>query len=108
MIPIRSFADAKTRLAGVLSPADRRRLAMAMAARVMRAARGLPVFVVSDDAEVLRWAERGGAAGLAPGVSGLNESITVAVDTHDGEWMMEFAPGIDVMLLHQFQDERVA
>ena len=79
LIPIRSFDDAKTRLAGVLSPADRRRLAMAMAERVVRAARGLPVFVVSDDDEVLRWADRLGAEGLAPGVKGLNESITAAV-----------------------------
>lgn len=79
LIPIRSFDDAKTRLAGVLSPADRRRLAMAMAERVVRAARGLPVFVVSDDADVLRWADRLGAEGLAPGVKGLNESITAAV-----------------------------
>lgn len=79
LIPIRSFDDAKTRLAGVLSPADRRRLAMAMAERVVRAARGLPVFVVSDDDEVLRWAARLGAQCIAPGVKGLNESITAAV-----------------------------
>ena len=63
LIPLRSFDDAKTRLAGVLSPADRRRLAMAMAERVVRAARDLPVHVVSDDADVLRWAERLGANG---------------------------------------------
>ena len=56
LIPLRSFDDAKTRLAGVLSPADRRRLAMAMAERVVRAARDLPVHVVSDDADVLRGA----------------------------------------------------
>ncbi|MEO0495395.1 MAG: 2-phospho-L-lactate guanylyltransferase [Actinomycetota bacterium] len=79
LIPIRSFDDAKTRLAGVLSPADRRRLAIAMAERVVHAARDLPVHVVTDDPDVLRWAERLGAAGLAPGVNGLNESIAAAV-----------------------------
>lgn len=79
VIPLRSFDDAKTRLAGVLSAADRRRLAMAMAERVLRAARSLPVYVVSDDPDVLRWAGRLGATGIAPDVAGLNESITVAV-----------------------------
>lgn len=79
LIPLRSFDDAKTRLAGVLTPDDRRRLAMAMAERVVRAARDLPVYVVSDDADVLRWAERLGANGLAPAVNGLNESIDAAI-----------------------------
>ena len=79
LIPIRSFDDAKTRLAGVLSAADRRRLAMAMAERVVRAARGLDGHVVSDDDEVLRWAAKLGAGVLSPAVQGLNESITAAV-----------------------------
>ncbi len=79
LIPIRSFDDAKTRLSGVLSAADRTRLARAMAERVVHASRGLPVHVVSDDPEVARWASKMGAEVLAPGVRGLNESVTAAV-----------------------------
>lgn len=81
VIPIRSFDDAKTRLAGVLSPADRRRLAEAMAERVVRAAHELPVHVVSDDASVARWAVSLGAAALSPEVAGLNASVTAAIAT---------------------------
>lgn len=80
LIPIRSFDDAKTRLAPVLTAADRRRLAQAMAERVVRAARDLPVRVVSDDADVARWARRLGAGVIAPGVSGLNPSIQRAAE----------------------------
>jgi 2-phospho-L-lactate guanylyltransferase len=79
LIPIRSFDDAKTRLAGVLTPADRTRLARAMAERVVRAAHNLPVHIVSDDADVARWASTVGAAALAPGVGGLNAGVTAAV-----------------------------
>ncbi|MEM9201513.1 MAG: 2-phospho-L-lactate guanylyltransferase [Actinomycetota bacterium] len=79
LIPIRSFADAKTRLAGALSPDDRKRLAQAMAERVVHAARGLPVSVVTDDAAVARWAATVGADVIAPAVSGLNASVTAAV-----------------------------
>ncbi|MEM9465386.1 MAG: 2-phospho-L-lactate guanylyltransferase [Actinomycetota bacterium] len=81
LIPIRSFDDAKTRLSGVLTPADRTRLAKAMAERVVHAAHGLPVHVVSDDPEVGRWATGVGADVIAPGVSGLNASVTAAVST---------------------------
>ncbi len=78
-IPIRSFGDAKTRLSAVLSAADRRRLAEAMAERVVHAAHDLPVFIISDDEDVTRWAGRRNVEVVAPGVSGLNESVTVAV-----------------------------
>ena len=79
VIPIRSFDDAKTRLSGVLDAADRRRLAEAMAERVVRAARGLPVYVVTDDPEVAEWATALKAAVIAPGVRGLNASVSAAV-----------------------------
>lgn len=79
-IPIRSFDDAKTRLSGVLSASDRRRLAEAMAERVVRAAHNLPVFIVSDDAKVATWADGLGVEIVAPGVTGLNASVAVAVD----------------------------
>lgn len=80
LIPIRSFDDAKTRLAGVLSAADRNRLARAMAERVVHAAHELPVHIVSDDTDVARWARGIGAQVLAPGVAGLNASVTAAAD----------------------------
>ena len=68
LIPIRSFNDAKTRLAGVLTEADRRRLAQAMAEPLamdqliaLAAARGLAV----TEADVLAAQERADAA-MAP------------------------------------------
>lgn len=85
VVPIRSFDDAKTRLAGVLDAADRRRLAEAMAERVVRAARDLPVFVVTDDPAVAEWATGLGAAVIAPDVSGLNASIQAAVHQLAGQ-----------------------
>ena len=79
LIPIRSFDGAKTRLSTVLSPPDRSRLAHAMAERVVRAARGLPVHIVTDDREVARWAATVGATVIDPAVSGLTASISAAV-----------------------------
>jgi len=78
LVPIRSFDDAKSRLADVLSADERRALARTMATTVVIAARGLPVKVVTDDSDVGTWARSVGAAVLAPGVSGLNRSIAVA------------------------------
>lgn len=78
-IPIRSFDGAKTRLSGALSSADRRRLAEAMAERVVRAAHDLPVVVVTDDPDVGQWAEGLAARVIAPGVRGLNASVQAAV-----------------------------
>ena len=46
----------------------------------MHAAHDLPVHIVSDDAGVARWATRVGAQPLAPGVSGLNQSVAAAVE----------------------------
>lgn len=78
VVPIRSFDDAKTRLAGILPPADRRRLAEAMAERVVRAAHEFPVHVVTDDTAVAAWARDLGAAVIAPGVRGLTPSVSAA------------------------------
>ena len=47
----------------------------------MHAAHDLPVHIVSDDADVARWAGASvGAQPLAPGVSGLNQSVAAAVE----------------------------
>ena len=80
ILPIRSFADAKSRLTSVLSPADRERLVRAMAERVVHAAHHLPVLVVSDDPDVAIWADARGLEALAPGVAGLNPSVSAARD----------------------------
>lgn len=56
VVPIRAFADGKSRLAPYLTPADRARLLEAMAERVVGAAGDLPVVVVSSAPEVRAWA----------------------------------------------------
>jgi len=35
------------------------------------------------------------------------DSTPVFIDTLDGKWIVDYAPGLDVMLLHKFQDENV-
>lgn len=80
LIPIRSFADAKSRLSAVLAASDRERLARAMAERVVRAAHDLPVRVVSDDPAVATWAAGLRAGVIAPLVNGLNPSVSAAVN----------------------------
>lgn len=79
VVPVKSFALAKVRLAPALDPATRAELARAMAARVLRAARPLPVVVVCDDEEVRAWAQRQGAEALwTPGL-GLNGAVAAGV-----------------------------
>jgi 2-phospho-L-lactate guanylyltransferase len=62
VIPVRSFAGAKARLAGVLDRDARASLARAMAECVVRAARPRPIVVVSSAPDVAAWAS---ALGLA-------------------------------------------
>ncbi len=78
LIPVKDFRQAKARLAGVVSAADRIRLAQWTADRVIAAAAPLPVFVACDDDAVAEWAEAKGATVLwRPGM-GLNAAV------HDG------------------------
>lgn len=79
LIPVKDFTQAKARLAGVLSPGDRARLAQWMAARVVAAARPLPVYVVCDDAAVADWASSAGAEVLWRPGHGLNGAATDGV-----------------------------
>jgi 2-phospho-L-lactate guanylyltransferase len=79
LVPIKSFADAKVRLAGALTPHDRAALARSMAEQVLRAAAPLPVTVVCDDAEVAAWAERHGAEVLLTPARGLNAAVEAGV-----------------------------
>ncbi len=89
LVPVKAFAAAKARLAGVLSNSERVALAQWTAARVLAAAGGLPAFVACDDAAVADWAASRGATVLwHPGV-GLNAAVddsvahlgTLGVDT---------------------------
>jgi 2-phospho-L-lactate guanylyltransferase len=80
VIPVKSFGAAKARLAGVLSPADRARLARWTATRVIDAARGLDTFVACDDPEVAQWAESNGATVLWGAELGLNGAVDAAVE----------------------------
>jgi 2-phospho-L-lactate guanylyltransferase len=57
VVPLRAFAAGKARLAGRLDGEARAALGRRMADRVVAAASGLPVAVVSDDPEVREWAE---------------------------------------------------
>lgn len=80
LVPIRSFDDAKSRLDEILVPAQRTELMMSLARRVVHAARGLPVWVVSDDPSVSRWATQHGAVPLEVDRDGLDASVAAGVD----------------------------
>lgn len=79
LVPVKSFADAKARLAPVLSPILRERLARWTAERVLAATGELPVFVACDDDDVAQWATEHGATVLwRPGV-GLNAAVNISI-----------------------------
>jgi len=73
VLPIRSFTDAKARLATVLDPHQRAELAEQMAERVIQAAGEMHVVVVSSAPEVREWATRHHAE-IADDPGGLNEA----------------------------------
>jgi 2-phospho-L-lactate guanylyltransferase len=81
VVPVKAFTQAKLRLAPRLAPTTRAELARTMAARVLRAARPLPVLVVCDDEEVRAWTERQGAEALWTPELGLNGAVEAGV-TH--------------------------
>jgi 2-phospho-L-lactate guanylyltransferase len=78
-MPVKAFSAAKARLATVLSPADRVRLARWTAHRVLTAAAGIDTFVACDDQEVADWAESHGATVLWGAGLGLNGAVDAAV-----------------------------
>jgi 2-phospho-L-lactate guanylyltransferase len=80
VVPVKSFDRAKTRLAGILGPDERRELAMAMLADVLdalAATEGLAgILVVTGDGEAAAMAWRFGAKVLAdPVESGTNPAV---------------------------------
>lgn len=85
LVPIKSFRNAKRRLAGVLGPDERARLAQEMARIVLEAAASLPTFVACDDDQVAEWVTEHGAEALwTPGL-GLNGAIEHGVDVITGK-----------------------
>lgn len=79
LVPVKSFGEAKLRLAPALPAAERSALARSMAANVLAAAAPLPVWVVCDDDEVADWARAHGAAVLLRPGRGLNGAVADGV-----------------------------
>jgi 2-phospho-L-lactate guanylyltransferase len=79
LVPVKSFRNAKVRLAPALSDAERDALARRMATRVVRAAGPLPVSVVCDDRTVAEWATGLGAEVIWRPGRGLNGAVTDGV-----------------------------
>ena len=79
LVPIKAFTAAKVRLAPVLDADERAQLARHLAAGVLRAAGGLTVAVVCDDAVVAEWARARGARVLWTPARGLNAAVSEGV-----------------------------
>jgi 2-phospho-L-lactate guanylyltransferase len=85
VVPVKSFARAKARLAPVLDQPARAELARSMAERVLRAAGSLPVTIACDDEDVAEWARSHGCAvAWVPGTD-LNGAVTTAVAAVDAD-----------------------
>ena len=79
LVPLRSFADAKSRLSSVLNADQRQRLAEKSAERVILSAGMSRTLVVCDDQNVANWAHRIGVKTLQVSAVGLNASLQEAV-----------------------------
>ncbi|HEY2773525.1 MAG TPA: 2-phospho-L-lactate guanylyltransferase [Candidatus Binatia bacterium] len=109
LIPVRSIAGAKKRLAGCLAESQREELALAMLedmlAALSAATRLSRIVVVSSDAGLLRHARRLGAETLEEGnARGLNAAVTFAAGelSSRGITRLLTIPG-DVPLLDPFE-----
>lgn len=91
MVPVRSFASGKSRLAHRLEPDQRARLARALAEVVVDVAHGLPTYVVCDVHEIADWATDRGARAVIVAARGLNESLTEArphvLESTSADWI---------------------
>lgn len=75
LVPVKRFSAAKGRLAGVLTDADRARLAEWLATRVLTVVDEIPTFVACDDEHVATWAKLHGAKVLWSRGLGLNGAV---------------------------------
>jgi 2-phospho-L-lactate guanylyltransferase len=80
LLPVKSFSEAKVRLAPALPPEARRALARDMATHVLRCAGRLPVAVVCDDVEVAAWAREQHALVVWEPERGLNRAVEAGVE----------------------------
>jgi 2-phospho-L-lactate guanylyltransferase len=80
LLPVKSFSDAKLRLAPALGPAERQRLARTMATHVLACGAPLPLAVVCDDVEVACWARDHRALVIWEPERGLNRAVEVGVE----------------------------
>ena len=92
IVPVKSFAVAKGRLASSLGDAEREALARSCAERVIAAAAPAAVFVVCATDDVAAWAAAQGARVVRQESPGLNGAV------HDG-WMRARADGFDHILV---------
>ncbi|MFM7094302.1 MAG: 2-phospho-L-lactate guanylyltransferase [Actinomycetota bacterium] len=80
VMPLKSFGSGKGRLSPVLDGAARERLSRECAERVVAAAAGLAVVVVTDDAnDVHEWAHLRSIACIAQSSAGLNGAVADGV-----------------------------
>lgn len=82
LIPVKSFTEAKVRLAPALDTTSRAILARQMAGVVIAAASPLPVAVVCDDDDVAEWATSVGAEVFWRPERGLNGAVADGVDRY--------------------------
>jgi 2-phospho-L-lactate guanylyltransferase len=76
LIPVKRLSESKLRLAGVLGPPQRRRLALSMLADVLLAAAGWPLrMVVTSDPDVASIAGSAGWTIVPDPGSGLNDAV---------------------------------
>jgi 2-phospho-L-lactate guanylyltransferase len=80
LVPVKSFSEAKLRLAPALPPFARAELAKAMATHVLDAARPLPTAVVCDDIDVATWARHQRALVIWEPERGLNRAVEAGVE----------------------------
>ena len=85
LVPVKTFGEAKLRLAPALPAAERAALARSMAAKVLAAAHPLPGWGVCDDGEVAAWAEAHDASVLLRPGRGLNGAVADGVAHLAGE-----------------------
>lgn len=77
-VPIRSFAGGKERLSSSLSTDARSALARRISDNLLGAVSSFQVVVVTNDAEVERWARQRGVDVLCPDAPGLNTAANAA------------------------------